>query len=205
MNKKLCVIGDLHGRVRLLETVIKDNSDCFFVVLGDIIHHKPHFRRSRRSNPLKIISLLMELTSKNKAAVVMGNNEKYFLNRILFPLEEITHPEVRFTIEQLQSLSNPQRLSIVNWFLNLPTHLEIDKYRFAHAYYLDPNEGLYGPGYAWFHKQYEDLHKLDKNYVYFFGHYGRPYLRENIKVIDCTELDALGVYRTDLDQFQVYY
>lgn len=198
------MIGDLHGRVRILESILKDNSGCEFIILGDIIHHKQHFKRSKKSNPLKIINILMDLSKKQKAKVIMGNNEKYFLNQMLFPLENVTNPEVKFTIQQIKSLSNPQRLCVANWFLNLPTHLQINNYRFAHAYYQDPNDNLYGPGYTWFYKQYEHLHPLDTNYTYFFGHYGRPYFRDNIKIIDCTELDAVGVYRTDLDEFKTY-
>lgn len=202
--KPLCIIGDLHGRVRILESILKDNVGCKFIILGDTVHHKPHFRRSKRSNPLKIINILMDLTKKREAQVIMGNNEKYFLDQMLFPIETVKHPEARYTIQQIKSLSNPQRLLVASWFLNLPPCLEIDNYRFAHAYYQDPNEQLFGPGYAWFHKQYEHLHPLDPDFSYFFGHYGRPYFRKNINVIDCTELDAVGVYRTDLLEFKVY-
>jgi hypothetical protein len=204
MTKPLCIIGDLHGRVRILESIIKDNHNCKFIILGDVIHHKSHFKRSKRCNPLKIISLLMDLTQIHGAQVIMGNNEKIFLDQLFLPFDRITHTEVKFTIQQIKSLSNPQRLRVINWFLNLPTDLEINNYRFAHAYYKDSNEGLYGPGYAWFYQQYSHLHPLDPNFQYFFGHYGRPYFRDNIHVLDCTELDAVGVYRSDYKEFKTY-
>lgn len=200
----LCIIGDLHGRVKILESILQDNWGCVYIILGDFIHHKHFFKRSKRSNPLKIINLLMDLTQKRNAYVVMGNNEKYFLDKMLFPIEDISHSETRFTVQQIKSLSTPQRLRIASWFLNLPPHLELGKYRFAHAYYDDPNDGLFGPGYAWFYKQYTHLHPLDSAFSYFFGHYGRPYFRDNIHILDCTDLDAVGVYRTDLGEFKVY-
>jgi hypothetical protein len=204
MNPPLCIIGDLHGRARILEAILKDNPNCFYVVLGDTIHHKPFFKRSRKTNPIKIISMLMDLCAHENAIVVMGNNEKFFLDHFLFPVATVKHPEVRYTLEQIKSLSNPQRLQIASWFLNMPPHYEIGEYRFSHAYYQDPNQNLYGPGYCWFLPQYSHLHKLTPEHQYFFGHYGRPYFRENIHVIDCTELDAVGVYRTDLQEFKVY-
>jgi hypothetical protein len=63
---------------------------------------------------------------------------------------------------------------------------------------------LFGPGYAWFK---EDLskHAIDPDYTYFFGHYGLPYRRANVNVIDATNLEATGVYYSDRDESVIYY
>lgn len=199
---KLCVIGDLHGRKSLLEKIVQTNPDYHYVILGDIIHHKPFFRRTQRVSPLRIIDYIMSLG--DQATTLMGNNERYVLDRFCYPLSQIKKSEARFTMQVLRALDTPRRLEVMRFLINLPPHLEISKYRFSHAYYQDPNTHLYGPGYKWFFPEHDPDHILDPNYEYFFGHYGKPYFRKNIRVLDCTELDAVGVWLTDRSEFKVY-
>jgi hypothetical protein len=46
---------------------------------------------------------------------------------------------------------------------------------------------------------------IDPEYMYFFGHYGLPYRRKNVNILDATNLEATGVYYTDRDESVVYY
>lgn len=199
---KLCIIGDIHGRKILLERVVRAHPNYHYVLLGDILHHKPFFRRHTRSSPLRILDYVMGLG--DQCSVVMGNNEHYVLERFCDPLERVRKSEARYTLRVLRSLEPPRRLDIVKFLVNLPPYLEIGNYRFAHAYYQDPNPGLYGPGHRWFLPEHDYLHELDPGYEYFFGHYGKPYFRKNIRVLDCTELDAVGVWLSDTSEFKVF-
>lgn len=199
---KLCVIGDLHGRKSVLERIVNNHPDYHYVILGDIIHHKPFFRRTQRVSPLRVIDYIMSLG--NRATTLMGNNERYLLNRFCYPLSQIKKNEARYTVQVLRSLETQKRIEIIRFLINMPASVEIANYRFSHAYYNDPNEHLYGPGYKWFLPEHESNHRLDPNFEYFFGHYGKPYFRKNIRVIDCTELDAVGVWLTDISEFKVY-
>jgi hypothetical protein len=199
---KLCVIGDIHGRKSLLEKVVRAYPDYQYIILGDIIHHKWFFRRSQRVSPMRVIEFIMELG--DRAITIMGNNEKYVLEKFCSPLESIRKSEARFTMKVLRDLDTSKRIEVMRFLVNMPPSLEIGKYRFSHAYYKDPNEHLFGPGYYWFTPEYESIHTLDPNYEYFFGHYGKPYFRKNIRVLDCTELDAVGVWLTDTSEFKVF-
>ena len=93
-----------------------------------------------------------------------------------------------------------------------PLSVEIQgKYRVAHAYYphsliTDRQVCLHGPGYIWFRDlNLQTIHHIDPAYKYFFGHYGIPYYRENINIIDGTSLEACGVYYCDREEFMLYY
>lgn len=200
--ERLCIIGDIHGRKQLLERVVAANPGYTYVLLGDVIHHKSFFRRYARVSPLRVIEYIMGFG--DQMITIMGNNEKYVLERFCYPIELIRKPEAKFTMKVLRQLESKQRLDIVKWMVNLPSHLEIGRYRFAHAFYDDPNVMLFGPGFRWYLPEHDSDFPLDPNYDYFFGHYGRPYFRKNIKILDCTELDAVGVYLTDTAEFKVY-
>lgn len=198
----LCVIGDLHGRKSLLEKIVKSYPDHHYVLLGDLIHHKHFFRKYPRVSPLRIIEYAMNLESR--ATILMGNNEKYILERFCYPIEQIRKSEAKYTMKVLRSLDTEERLQIMRWMVNLPSSVEIEEYRFAHAYYNDPNPRLFGPGVRWYLPEYSDLYPLEPGYKYFFGHYGKPYFRDNIYILDATELDAVGVYLTDSNEFKIF-
>jgi hypothetical protein len=199
---RLCIIGDIHGRKPLLERIVNAHPGYHYVLLGDIIHHKRFFRRSVRMSPLRVIDYVMALG--DRASIVMGNNEKYVLERFCTPISEVRKSEARYTLNSIRSLEPKRRIEVIKFLVNLPTSLEIENYRFGHAYYQDPNPNLYGPGYRWFTPEYAHQHPLDPEYEYFFGHYGKPYFRKNIRIIDCTELDAAGVWLSDTSEFKVF-
>ena len=214
-NRPYAFVGDLHGRVNLLRTILGRDEACHYhyVFLGDTIHHKPYFRHNKRCSPVKIFKILNPLMEENRATLILGNNENYVLNALVMPGQNIKKRELKYTLECLRELPLPERLRYISILSNAPTHLELEgRYRLAHAYY--PHEGqnvsrdttLFGPGYAWFRDQdLETRHLIDPEYLYFFGHYGLPYRHRNINILDATSLEATGVYYTDRDESVVYY
>lgn len=213
---KYCFIGDLHGRLDTLDRILSKCPDHHYVFLGDIIHHKHFFKRTRKTSPLKMINRVRKLSEDGRASVVLGNNENYVLKHLVFPKTKIQQKEVRHTLSCLRNLSLPERLEILNWLTNIPLTLEIESdgitYRCAHAYY-DPSPGsrsrediLVGIGYPWFRN--DDLSEhidTDPRFQYFFGHYGYPYFRRNLRILDATNFEGVGVYLSDRDEFMIYY
>lgn len=212
----ICFIGDLHGRLEVLSKIIKDakrRGSYHFVLIGDILHHKRYFRRSKNLHPVYVLKEVKALQEAGKITVVMGNNESYILSSISKPLKEIKSDSVKQTVSSINKLKPDDRQSILNWIEGLPKHLEISSsgktYRAAHAYY--PNSKfntdshiLSGPDYAWFKKDNLSDH-LDPDYQYILGHYGYPYIRGNLRIIDATLFEGVGVYYTDRDEFMLYY
>lgn len=199
---KLCVVGDLHGRVKILQRIVENHPDYKFVLLGDVIHHKNYFRRSPRTNPVRIMEYI--ISQGDRIQTVCGNNEHYVLERLNFPLDDVHKREARYTISCLRGLESHRRMEILRWLINLPPKMEIGPYRFAHAYYDDPNPRLYGPGERWFEPRNIDKYDLDTDFVYYIGHYGKPYFYKNIRCIDCTELEGVGLWLLDKNLFQIY-
>jgi len=210
-ERKYAFVGDLHGRTSLLEFILsrdKDNS-YHFVLTGDILHHKHHFKTTKRTSPISMLSLVHSLIQSGKATLVVGNNENYILKHLILPEAEIRKREAKYTLNCLKQISLADRVKYINMLASSPCSLELDgRFRVAHAYYNpeDRESCLYGPGYAWFKD--DDLrlkHKIDPKYTYIHGHYGLPYLRQNIKILDATKLEAVGVYYSDRDEFMLYY
>lgn len=207
-------VGDLHGRVALLRTILDRDPDkrYHYVFLGDTIHHKAYFRHNKRQSPVKIFRTIHNLMAEGRATLVLGNNENYVLRELIMPSATIKKKELRYTLECLRELPLSERLQYISMLSNAPLNLELeDKYRLAHAYYphstqsLNRDTILFGPGYAWFRDPDLSKHHINPDYTYFFGHYGLPYHRQNVNVIDATSLEATGVYYTDRDEFVVYY
>lgn len=208
-------VGDLHGRVNLLRTILERDRDerYHYIFLGDILHHKDWFRRHKRCSPIKLLQVIDALMRESRATLILGNNENYVLNSLVLPGEQIKKRELKYTLECLREISLQERIKYISMLSNAPIHLEIGgKYRLAHAYYPNPGQDvtrdmtLFGPGYAWFRDpNLETRHHIDPNYTYFFGHYGLPYRHKNVNIIDATNLEATGVYYTDRDEFMVYY
>jgi hypothetical protein len=206
-------VGDLHGRVDLLKTILsKDTENKYhYVFLGDILHHKPFFRRAKRCSPIKILREVSDLIDHGRATLILGNNENYVLNALVMPKEDIKKKELKYTLECLRELPLNLRLKYISMLSNAPLHLELDnKYRVAHAYYphnVDvPREHIIaGPGYAWFRDLDLSSHSIDPDFMYLFGHYGLPYRHQNIHILDATSLEATGVYYSDKDEMVIYY
>ena len=211
---KYCIIGDLHGRVDALNKILDRSKDYHYVFLGDVIHHKPFFRRSRRSSPTQMLLKVKRLVERGEATLIIGNNENYVLKNLVLPRAQIRQKEVRNTLQCLKNLPLEERLKLLHWMSTAPLTLEFNSYgktyRCAHAYY-DPyhsaetrNRVLSGPGYPWFRQDDLDVH-LEQDAEYFFGHYGYPYFRKNLRVIDATNFEGVGVYYTDREEFLIYY
>lgn len=205
----LCIIGDLHGRTKTLLKVIKDSKtrhgNYHYVFIGDLIHHKSYFKRTKATSPIKLMRMVQEM---DNATVVRGNNEQYVIDSINTPLKSIKQASTRYTVECLRRLSMKECDSILTWLNSLPYYLEVGKHRIAHAYYpsstTNNNTVLSGPGYPWFKKDPLSNH-LDPSFTYILGHYGYPFIKENLKIIDATLFEGVGVYYTDRDEFMVYY
>ncbi len=213
-TEKYCIIGDLHGRVETLEKILQKSEGYHYVFLGDVIHHKPFFRRVKRTSPIKMLLIVKELVAAGKATFIIGNNENYILNNLVLPRTQIRQKEVRYTLECLKELLLEERLGILHWLATSPLTFEYSSYekiyRCAHAYYnpnyTDENRNrvLTGIGYPWFKNDpLEDHIKPDAEY--FFGHYGYPYSRKNLHIIDATNFEGVGVYYTDRDEFLIHY
>ncbi len=208
-------VGDLHGRVNLLRTILERDPEkrYHYVFLGDVIHHKPHFKYNKRCSPIKVLRVIDALMGEGRGTLVLGNNENYVLDALIMPGQSIKKKELKYTLECLRELPLAERLRYITMLSNAPTHLELEgRYRLAHAYYPHPGQDvprdtvLFGPGYAWFRDpNLETRHHIDPAYTYFFGHYGLPYRHKNVNILDATNLEATGVYYTDRDESVVYY
>ncbi len=208
-------VGDLHGRVGLLDLILSRDPKrkYHYVFMGDVIHHKPFFKHNKRTSPIRMLRAISDLIGEGRATLLLGNNENYILRSLILPEQEIKKKEVKYTLKCLKEVSLDERLKFVNMMSNAPLSLELEgKFRLAHAYYPHPGTNvsrdtcLHGPGYVWFRDDnVSDRHNLDPAYTYFFGHYGLPYYRENIRIVDATSLEAAGVYYSDRDEFMVYY
>lgn len=213
-SKKYCIIGDLHGRIETLDRILQKSEGYHYVFLGDTIHHKSFFRRSKRTSPVKMLLKIKNLVDREKATLIIGNNENYILKNLALPKPQIKQREVKYTLELVKSLPLKTQLELLHWLLVTPLTLEFETegqvYRCAHAYYLPEytdstrNNVLTGIGYPWFRNDPLDDH-IRKDAKYFFGHYGYPYFRENLRVLDATNFEGVGVYYTDRDEFLIYY
>lgn len=208
------IIGDLHGRVRLLQDILdRDRENLYhYVFVGDTIHHKAFFQRNKRVSPIRMLEVVYKLKEEGRATLVLGNHEDYVLQNLVMPDKSVKGSEVRYTLKSLKELPLTERLKFINMLSSSPLSVELNgKYRVAHAYYphtpsTERQVCLHGPGYIWFRdSDLESLHQIDPSYTYFFGHYGIPYYRKNINIIDGTSLEACGVYYCDREEFMLYY
>lgn len=214
-SRPYAFVGDLHGRSSLLQSLIANDRDkrYHYVFLGDILHHKPFFTRCKRSSPIRILKAVYDLIQEGRGTLVIGNNEDYILQSLVLPDNKVKKREVKYTLKCLRELPLTERLAYINMLSSSPCYLELDGgYRLAHAYYPHETQQvpraqvLSGPGYLWFRdKDLAGKHHIDPSYQYYFGHYGLPYRRQNINIIDVTSLEGVGVYYTDRDEFVVQY
>jgi len=214
-SRPYAFVGDLHNRSSLLDLILSRDPThkYYYVFLGDILHRKIFFKNSKRTSPIRILESVATLIDQGRATLVLGNNENYVLKSLIMPSQSIKKKELKYTLECLRELPLTERLRYISMLSNAPTHLELEgRYRLAHAYYPHPGQNiprdtiLFGPGYAWFRdSDLETRHMIDPQYMYFFGHYGLPYRRENVNILDATNLEATGVYYTDRDESVVYY
>jgi hypothetical protein len=213
-TKKYCLIGDLHGRVDTLDRVLQKSEGYHYVFLGDAIHHKSFFRRTKRTSPVRMLLKIKKLVDAGRATFLIGNNENYILENLVLPKSGIKQKEVKYTLECLKEMSLNDRLDLLHWLTTAPLCIEFESYgktyRCSHAYY-DPNyttktrsNVLHGIGYPWFKNDQLEDH-IEPDAEYFFGHYGYPYFRKNLRIIDATNFEGVGVYYTDREEFLIYY
>jgi len=212
MTDKYCIIGDLHGRIDTLNTIVSRSPGYHYVFLGDTIHHKPFFKRAKKTSPLRMLAFIKNLTDKGAGTLVLGNHENYVLENLILPKSQIKQKEVKHTLQCLKELRLEDRLDFINWLNSSPLSIEFKSYgrtyRCAHGYYPTASttreQTLVGLGYPWF-RQDELSNHIAKDAEYFFGHYGYPYFRKNLKIVDATNFEGVGVYYTDREEFLIYY
>lgn len=213
-DTKYCLVGDLHGRVATMQRIISSSPGYKFIFIGDVIHHKHFFKRTKRTPPIGLLRTIQRMQIRGQAELILGNNENYILENLVLPRTKIRKKEVRYTMECLRGLELDQRLSLIRWLNERPLTMEFtsygNTYRCAHGYY-NPNYNektrnmvLLGPQYAWFKKDKLEDH-IRPDAKYFFGHYGSPYFRKNLHIIDATNFEGVGVYYTDREEFTIYY
>lgn len=214
MGGPYAFVGDLHGRYRLLQGILDRDKDrkYHYVLLGDILHHKPFFKRHKPSSPLKILRMVSNLIEKGKGTLILGNNENYVLKSLIMSEKKIKKKELLHTLECLKSLEMSERLHYISMLSSAPLSLELPgNFRLAHAYY--PHSGqnvtrdmvIFGPGYSWYRDEDLSKHMIHPAYQYFFGHYGLPYHHKNVHILDGTNLETTSVYYSDRDETVIYY
>ena len=213
-NRKYCVIGDLHGRIGTLEKIIEKSSGYHFVILGDSIHHKPFFKRTKRTSPIRTLQFIKNKVLKDKATLLLGNNENYILENLVTPEEKILKKEVRYTLKCLKELDFNSRLDLISWLARCPLTASIKanhkNFKLAHGVFKEKitkfnrDQVLSGPGFPWWKDSLEEFCP-NKEEIYIHGHYGYPYIRKNLRIIDATNFEGVGTYYVDREEFMIYY
>lgn len=213
-NRKYCVIGDLHGRIETLEKIIERSPGYHFVLIGDSIHHKPFFKRTRKTSPVRTLQFIRNKVLEDKATLILGNNENYILENLVTPEEKILKKEVRYTLRCLRELDFNSRLDLISWLARCPLTISIKgndrNFKLAHGLFKEEitefnrDQILSGPGFPWWKDKLEEYCPIEKD-LYIFGHYGYPYMRKNLLIIDATNFEGVGVYYTDREEFLIHY
>lgn len=213
-NKKYCIVGDLHGRIETLEKIIERSPGYHFVIIGDSIHHKPFFKRTRKTSPVRTLQFIRDRVLENRATLLLGNNENYILENLVSPEEKILKKEVKYTLNRLRELDFDKRLDIISWLARCPLTITIPtdskNFRLAHGLFYETvskdnrDRILSGPGFPWWKEKLEEYCPYEKD-TYILGHYGYPYVRKNLFIIDATNFEGVGVYYTDREEFLIHY
>ena len=213
-DKKYCIIGDLHGRIETLEKIIERSPGYHFVLIGDSIHHKPFFKRTRKTSPVRTLQFIRNKVVKNEATLILGNNENYILENLVSPEERILKKEVRYTLKCLRELDFHERLDIISWLARCPLTItatsDNKNFNLGHGLFykevnkLNREKILSGPGFPWWKDRLEEYCPIAED-QYIFGHYGYPYMRKNLLIIDATNFEGVGVYYTDREEFLIHY
>ena len=213
-GNKYCIIGDLHGRIETLEKIVEKYSDYHYVVIGDSIHHKPFFKRTRKTSPVRMLQYIRSKNLAGKMTLLLGNNENYILENLVTPEEQIIKKETRYTLKCLKELDFNSRIDIISWLSRCPLTATIQTnsgcYRLGHALFSEEitssnrNSILSGPGFPWWKENLEE-YCPDSSSIYIMGHYGYPYIRKNLRIIDATNFEGIGMYYIDREEFLIQY
>lgn len=209
-----CVIGDLHGRVDALEKIISKAPDLHYVIIGDSIHHKPFFKRTKKTSPIRTLEFIKNKCEEGGITLLLGNNENYILENLVTSENSILQRETRYTLKCLRELDFDSRIDIISWLARCPLTATIkankQTYRLGHAIYSDKvtrlnrDKILSGPGYPWWKDSLEEFCPNRKE-IYIHGHYGYPYIRKNLRIIDATNFEGIGLYYVDREEFLIHY
>lgn len=213
-DKRYCVIGDLHGRIETLEKIIDKSPGYHYVIIGDSIHHKPFFKRTRKTSPVRTLQFIRDRVLKEEATLLLGNNENYILENLVTPSDNILKKEVQYTLKCLKELDFNERLDIISWLARCPLTATIEtnerSFNLAHGLFYkevtkeNRDSILSGPGFPWWKKNLEE-YCPESETTYILGHYGYPYVRKNLFIIDATNFEGVGVYYTDREEFLIHY
>lgn len=203
----ICFIGDLHCRLDTARRIIRAYPDHFYVFMGDLVHSKRFFKQKTCSS-FEMLSYVRGICAQDIGAVIMGNNEYSILANLITPEKKIRKKELRASLREVREMDFEGQMAWLRWLQDLPHKLEINEYVVSHAFPSDEREmALYGPGNIWFKPpsklaQYAQL-LPDKKYV--VGHYGYPFISNQVKCIDATNFGGVGVYVTSPEQFLIFH
>lgn len=213
-SDKYCVVGDLHGRVETLEKIVCRSPGYHFIIIGDSIHHKPFFKRTRKTSPVRTLEYIKDKNERGEMTLLLGNNENYILENLVTPENKILKKETRYTLRSLRELDFDSRLGLISWLARCPLtatlELKHKTYRFGHALFSEEvtknnrDSILSGPGFPWWKDRLEEYCPHEKD-TYIHGHYGYPYIRKNLRIIDATNFEGVGLYYVDRDEFLIHY
>jgi len=213
-NKSYCIVGDLHGRIDTLEKIVSKSPDLHHVLIGDSIHHKPFFKRTKKTSPVRTLEYVKRRCEEDKMTLLLGNNENYILENLVTLEDKILKKETRYTLTCLRELDFDSRLGLISWLARCPLTATIKSnkktYRLGHGLYYDKvtkhnrDRILSGPGYPWWKDTLEEFCP-NKKEIYIHGHYGYPYMRKNLRIIDATNFEGVGLYYVDRDEFLIHY
>ena len=213
-SDKYCIIGDLHGRIETLEKIVEKYPNYHHVLIGDSIHHKPFFKRTRKTSPVRMLQYVRSKNLAGRMTLLLGNNENYILENLVTPEEKIIKKETRYTLRCLKELDFNSRIDIISWLARCPLTATIQtnsrKYRLGHALFSEEINNsnrdsiLSGPGFPWW-KEHLEEYCPEFSSIYIMGHYGYPYIRKNLRIVDATNFEGVGMYCIDREEFLIQY
>ena len=214
-SSRLIFIGDVHGQIdKIDEFISSQDENSIFVFLGDLIHVKPHFKVDQYYSTVEVINYFRELEKRRECKFVLGNQEIYVLDCLLSERKRgINKDEVQNSINAIRALPIMEQIDLLHWIRMIPFSLSIQTerklYKVAHAYYLENPETkqekdlcTFGKISDWMKKKYLPF-KLERNEVVILGHYGKPFIRPELKIIDSTFLQGIGVFHAKNNLFEV--
>jgi len=129
-NKKLTVIGDVHGTFDEMVHIVDDalSRDRHIVFLGDLTDRGP--------NSVGVLNTVMDLYEQDKATVIFGNHDDKFMRWAMGNNVNATHG-IQTTIAEFDALPDHEAHAILQRFLNLSQNwyecLTVGNVTFAHG------------------------------------------------------------------------
>lgn len=183
--EKIVIFSDVHGHIYALEELLKKEKADLFICLGDIVNYAPFGN--------ECIALL----KSKDVQCIRGNHEDIFIDQT--KLNDCA-PLVRLFYEQTYPAFDQ---SLVPYINQLPGHLIINDWRFAHTLenkYIYPETEIKISGKVFIghsHVQYAKFHK--NNFIINPGSLGQN--RSNLNIIQYAVLFT----KTETVKFQSRY